>query len=89
MQTHCELFENHSEIKGKHPLNAPVHEILSIISNTESKQLGFWDMVSPDFTCVTPFLLLRQTPDNVSLQVCCRRTEEMEVISLQPMFLKE
>lgn len=76
-------------MKRKHPLNAPVHETLSIISDAESKQLGFLDMWSPDFTCVTLFLLLRQTPDNVSLQVCCRRTEEMEVISLQPMFLKE
>lgn len=43
------------------PLNAPVHEILNIISDTESKQRGFWDVWSPDFTCATPFLLLRQT----------------------------
>lgn len=43
------------------PLNVPVHEILNIISNTESKQAGFWDVWSPDFTCVTLFLLLRQT----------------------------
>lgn len=33
--------------------------------------------------------LAKADADNVSLQVCCRGTEEMEVISLQPMFLKE
>lgn len=32
---------------------------------------------------------LRQTPDNVSLRVLCRGTEEMEVICLHPMFLEE
>lgn len=40
-------------------------------------------MWSPDCTCVTLFLPLR--PDIVSLQVRCRRTDEMEVISPQPM----
>lgn len=73
-----------SEIKGKHPLDALVCEILNTISNTESKQPGVWDMWSPDFTCVTLFLSLKLTPDKVSLHVCRRGTEEMEVISLKP-----
>lgn len=50
-----------SKIEGKHPLNDPAHEIHNIISNTESKQLGFWDMRSPDFTWVTLVVLLTQT----------------------------
>lgn len=93
-RTHCELFgkQVQSAIKKE---NLPLM-LLSMryyfkhrIRKIKKTLLGFVDMWSADFTCVTLVLSLAQMPDNVSLQVCCRRTEEMEVISLQPMFLQE
>lgn len=61
-QIHCERKQVHSEIKGKHPLNVPVHWIPQTLNqnNWASETCG------ADFTCVTLFLLLRQMPDNVS-----------------------
>lgn len=44
----CDLVMKQYQIEEKHPSHSPACGTHNVISNAESKQLGFWDVWSPD-----------------------------------------
>lgn len=68
LHAQCDLVTKQYQIEEKHPLNAPAYETHNVISNAESKQLGFWDAWSPDFYMCDSVPLANADTDSVSLQ---------------------